>query len=272
MDNPDPLDNLNLSSAPEVLIAKSSPLKKILKISLISLGIIILILTVILTLNYFNILSLSSLFPDKLDWMPRQSLSQIPTKGKALNPEEPILMPDSSPTQSASYQIKAREVLVKLLSVIFTPSFIPSPVSNLNLTQDKTNQQNFIVTFNTRQASMSGNLTLNKAGDNISTIYLSMPKTDQKNVSAAVAQTIAPQFFSITPQGKWACKKIGNETYCENFWEEKSGARRGIGIQEPITFDNKEKGIAVFFCEHNKGSSIYSWQSCTTEFAKTGVK
>ncbi|MBU1000509.1 hypothetical protein KKE78_03900 [Patescibacteria group bacterium] len=92
MDNPDPLDNLNLSSAPEVLIAKSSPLKKILKISLISGGIIVLILALILTLNYFNILSPSSLFPKYFSFLPHQSLSQkAKNPAVASKPAKPVL-------------------------------------------------------------------------------------------------------------------------------------------------------------------------------------
>ena len=49
--------------------------------------VLIILILALATLNYLNILPLSKLLS------PSQTSTQIPTKGKALHPEEPILMP-----------------------------------------------------------------------------------------------------------------------------------------------------------------------------------
>jgi len=222
------------------------------KIVLISGGIVILILTIILTLNYFNILSLSSLFPEYFSWLPHQSLQT------SLSKEE--------------LQRKAQETLIKSLPKILIPSLLPTSSSNFSLTQDTGTAKSFSAKWNASQQPITATFTLIQQGYNLSSLNILFWIPQPLTPSAESAQTTIDSFFSIKPKNEWNCKDISGATYCESFWEEKDGTKQGLDIHGVLTARTNEKGVVVSFCERHKNNPLYSWQSCISEFAKTGLR
>ncbi|MDD5147688.1 MAG: hypothetical protein PHV63_04040 [Candidatus Daviesbacteria bacterium] len=252
MDSPNPSPLPTPEVTPQVYVQPASPLKKILKIALISLGIIVLVLVIILTLNYFNILSLSSLSPKYFSWLPHQTLQISPSKEELSS--------------------RAKKTLTAFLPNILVSSLIP-PMSDITFRQDKIVKENFTLLWDTKEGTANAALTMSSDEKKISSFNILFFKSQIASPSVELAQTIIPSIFSIEPKGVWGCKPIYSQTYCENFWEDKEGIRRGVNITGPFPENKQKIGLIVSFCEHTKeAKTIYSWQSCTSEFAKTGVK
>lgn len=185
----------------------------------------------------------------------------------------PIPTSQKKPTPiSVPLEVSARNAFINLLPKILQPSLIPSTTDML-FTQDKIVKESFNISWNTKEGTGGATLTLSSNGKEISSLNLSFLKTQTASPSVTLAQTIIPQFFSIEPKGTWKCSSLYDTTYCENFWEEENGVRRGLSINGIHSFKNGQKGLVLSFCEHGKdASTLYSWKSCTTEFAKTGLK
>lgn len=236
---------------------------------LISVSIAILLLLLLLTLNYFNILSLSKLFPNQFGWLPHMKYEQSQQMNNI------TISPTTSP--SASLLEPAKQTLINFLPTILTPSFLPKSSPEITLTQTKGIQESFSATWNSINGTESAILIVSPDGKNITQFYLSFLKSKSATPSEELAKITTSQFFLIQPKGKWGCKPINaSMTYCENFWEEPNGVKRGIGIKGLFTQgpNLKKEDIPqslIFYCEHNKDSKIYSWKSCASEFAETGV-
>lgn len=221
------------------------------------LGIIFIVITLILfplgILNYFNILPLSSLFPHQ---QPKQS-------------NDVKIPPTTAPTSSLAKQ--AKETLIAFLPTILKPPLLPQSSSDINLREDKGIKQFVSGTWDTKDGRAITIFTVSPDGKEISQLLIFFPYAVTSSISAEFAQSTIPKLFSITPKGKWACKTIPNTAnYCENFWEDQTGARKGIALKESTL--SQAKKITVYYCRHNKDSRLYSWKSCTPEFAESGVK
>jgi len=240
------------------------PAKKINLLGIIFI-IIILILFSLGFLNYLNILLLSTLFPNQLGWLPRK---EVPT-GTSQQSQQystAIITPTVSLTQ------QAEETLISFLPVILNPSLLPKSSSDVNLREDKGIKQSVSGTWDTKDGKAITILTVSPNGKEISQLLIFFPYVTTESVSTEFAQSIIPKLFSITPKGKWACKTIPDTAnYCENFWEEANGTRRGIALKRNIPFSQAKK-ITISFCERSQKSSLYSWKSCAVEFAETGVQ
>ena len=218
-------------------------------------------------LNYFNILPISEIWPNQLGFLPhRESLKQNPT----------TIIPPITPTTSLTDT--AKKTLNNYLPTILTPSFLPKSSSKITLTQTKGIQESFSTSWNAINGTESAILIVSPDGKNIMQFYLSFIKSKSASPSAELAKITTSQFFSIQPKGIWGCKPIYTSmTYCENFWEESNGVKRGIGIEGLFTKGPNLKKedlpqTMIFFCEHSQASSLYSWKSCASEFAESGVQ
>jgi len=209
-------------------------------------------------LNYFNILPLSKLFRDQLGFLPRRD---VPT-GTSQQPQQP-----SNVTLSPGEQ--AKQALINFLPTILNPSVLPKSDSDISLKQNEGLVESFSASWNVEEGTVSAILVLAPEYKNIVQSYLSLSQTENVSPSVELAQTTTSQFFLTQPKGKWGCKPIyiNTMTFCENFWEEESGERLGLGIIGV----SPEGSNLVFFCQHNKNSKLYSWKSCEYEFAQTGV-
>lgn len=220
----------------------------------VSVGIIALILSLGI-LNYFNILPLSKLWPGYLGFLPHKA----------------NVVADPTPASTISLPKQAKETLITFLPTILNPSLLPQSLSDINLT-DKSINQTVTGSWDLKDGRAITILTVSPNGKEISQLLIFFPYATTTSISAEFAQSTIPKLFSITPKGKWACKTIPNTaSYCENFWEEQNGIRRGIALKESIPLSPAKK-ITISLCEHSQKSRLYSWKSCITEFAKTGVQ
>ena len=230
------------------------------------IGIVIfsIFILLVLVLNYLNILPLSSLFPNYLGFLPHQQSKQE---------SNVTTTPSTMPLDE-----QAKQTLITFLPTILTPSFLPKSNSKITLTQTKGIQESFTASWNSISGTQSAILIVSPDGKNITQFYLSFIKSKSASPSAELAKITTSQFFLTQPKGIWGCKTIYTDmTYCENFWEESNGVKRGMGIEGLFTKGpNLPKEdlpqTVIFFCEHNKDSKLYSWKSCRAEFAEGGVR
>jgi len=249
--------------------------KGLLKVlALLKVGIIeVLLVSVVLVLlfevlNYFNILSLSKLYPNQLGWLPHQITPEThkPNYSPKLN------IPNiSSPIPDA-----AKQALNNFIPTILTPALIPKP-SQITIEQGKNLDKGFISSWHIEESAVTA-IVVTTDTNSIAQLHLLLEMPQDTPPSVDIASTITSKLFYIKPKREWGCKPLYNNTmtYCENFWEEKNGTRRGLGMkglftQQPNLIKGQSKAMIVF-CEHSKESKIYSWKSCEFEFAETGVK
>lgn len=220
------------------------------------LFVVIVLILVFGLLNYLNILKLSEIFPNQLGFLPRKD---APTGTSQQSKQY------NNVTVSPSDQ--AKQTLINFLPTILASSLLPAS-SEVTLIGEKENN-----TFSSplNQGSGKVTITVSSDGKQISELLLFLPYQTTDPASVQLAEQITPQFFLIEPKGTWGCKQLPSKaTYCENFWEEENGIRKGVGIQEPNPIKN-QKQLFLFYCENSKESSSYSWKSCTNEFSQTGV-
>ena len=221
------------------------------------------------TLNYFNILRLSELFPNQLDFLPRRN---VPTGTSQQSQQYSNVTISPTTANPSNLTQQAKKTLLDTLPNILTPILMPES-SQITIKQDKNPLgKTFISSWNTKEATESSVVAIFITTDsNISQLYLSLERPQNTPPSVDLASTITPQLFSVQPKGKWGCKPLSNSmAYCENFWEENDGIRRGLGIKGLFTqganLIRGQSEVMLVFCEHTKESKLYSWKSCEFEF------
>lgn len=156
------------------------------------------------------------------------------------------------------------------MPTIMVPALIPDP-TKLSLVQDKITPESFMVSWETKEATIGGRLALGNEGQNISSFYLSVLAQPGITLSADLAKATAAQFFLVEAKGTWKCGILENQKYCENFWEE-GNIKRGMGVYGSIPLADNRKFVSVFFCQHHQDTQLYPWQICDPKLTKAGVK
>jgi len=240
----------------------------LLKVGIIELFFVAIVLILLFgILNNFNILPLSTLFPNQLGWLPRK---EVPTGTSQQSPPPTI-------PRSLNLTNQAKQILTNSMQSILTSSLLPKSSADITLTQTQGIKESFSSAWDTKEGTVSAVLVVSPDGKDIVQSYLSFLKTESVPPSVGLTKAITSQFFSIQPNGTWGCKPIHiNMTYCENFWEEEDGTRRGLAMKGLLTqgvdLISGKPEVMLVFCEHTKQSKLYSWKSCEYEFAKTGVQ
>lgn len=248
---------------------KKHPLLKILLLDIGVVGTSIfgafgIIIIAFIALNYFSILSLSDLYPKYLSLLPHQQSTQTYTK--------PINIQPSISIPISSFPEIARNLFYEFASRNLAPDISPNPSTTV-FTQDGIDKNTFSYFWQTKDGTVSATFALSPiAIKEISYIYISLPLPDAPSEpTASLAQNTTSQFFLAKPQKDWKCKPIDKIIYCESFWKETSGIKKGFSISGPIAFTNGKTGLLMGLCEYHKDSTLYLSNSCTTEFAKTGL-
>ena len=222
-------------------------------------------------LNYFNILPISKIFPSQLGWLPQKEVPSGTSQQASNVTPPPTILPTPDLTQ------QARQTLMSFLPTILAPILIPEP-SQVTIEKEKNPLgKTFISSWNVKESTVAA-ILITTDNNNIAQLYLSFERPQDTPPTAELASTITSELFSIKPKGKWGCKPLNNNTmtYCENFWEEEDGTRRGLAVKGLLPPQNtdlakEQPEVLLVFCEHGKESKIYSWKSCEFEFAQTGV-
>jgi len=213
-------------------------------------------------LNYFNILKLSKLFPNQLGFLPRR---EIPT-GTSQQDNNTTIPSTVSPSD------QAKQALASLLLTIITPSFVPKSPSDITVFQGKTAREESRASWEARDGNQSARFISSTDGKQIIQLYILFDYNSNASVSADLTKETVSQFFSLVPKEPFSCKLLSSKAnYCESFWEEPNGTKRGIGMHEYKPFSSRTNKTTVFFCQFKKDSKSYSWKSCASEFSQTGV-
>lgn len=229
---------------------------------LVGTSIAILLLLLILVLNYFNILSLSRLFPSQLWWLPHKA---------------PMPSLQSTSTQNQSYTSndfqydtkKAKTILTEYIKNNIKPQFIPE---NLEIKQGLSidnklgeNKYTFGSYFIHNQTTISVNFHYkeNTNTPNDFFIFTQPTKVGKTTLTPDIANSsVASYFINASPITN--CDKKETTSYCENFRTESDG-KRGYGAL--IGQDQSRTPPAtisiVFTCFIPKESRDYdTTQSC----------
>lgn len=228
------------------------------------------------TINYFNLLPVSEVFPKYLGWLPRQERAK-PNNDIYNDFIKSYNTPRPTPTPPVTASFINNTLKPYLKSVVGEKTEVFG-ISEHLIKNGDTNK-NIVINLNTDAGTISGFLTLSNS-QSISSVSLSLTETapfPSPNPPFDLIQKEAAKFFSVEPKGQWGCK-IFKETafdlqFCENFWEEQGGTKRGIYYQNPTSVDARTKEIKVTFafCEFRQESANYNFKSCIKTFSETGI-
>lgn len=220
-------------------------------------------------LNYFNIINLSGMSPNLFGFLPhRSSPSQ---QSQQLN--NVTIVPTASPSGQGDLSSQAKQALISLLPTIITPSFAPKSSSNITIFQGRTPKDESRASWKAQDGNESARFVSSVNGNQIIQLYILFDLNSNASVSTDLAKKTVSKFFLLTSKEPFSCKLLSSKAnYCESFWEEPNGTKRGIGMHEYSPFSSGTNKTTVFFCQFMQESPSYSWKSCAEEFAETGVQ
>jgi len=224
----------------------------------------VLLLFLLLILNYFNILSLSRLFPNQLGFLPHREQNN-----------RPISQPTHSPTNYSpnTFQYdtkKAKKILTQYIKENIKSEFLPqnleikqglyidNKVSSLkNMFGSYFSKNNAIISINFHYKENTNN-------PNDFFIFIQLTKLEKVTLTPDIANSLSSSYF-INPYSPITnCDIKGTTSYCETFKIEKDG-KIGFGAiiaQDPSKSPPKLTSI-VFTCFIPKESKDYdTTQSC----------
>jgi len=235
MDGQIPTKALSENPVPPPISSSEKPIGKkgfLFKI----IFIVTLIVILFGVLNYFNILNLPQLSPNK---------SKAPIQ-KQFTPFVPTV--DS-----------AKKELIEALPKILNPSLIPDS-TDVIITQNNQNAQGFTGIWTVNESTASALFQVSPDSKGINQLHLSFKKNQTTPPSITTAPTLSSTYLSVVPKGKWECKplnpSIANSiTYCENFWEE-NGIKSRVVVQGLFTqgpaLVNKSPIISISYLQQSR--------------------
>ncbi|MDO8729565.1 MAG: hypothetical protein Q7K26_06865 [bacterium] len=235
----------------------------ILKILLLDIGVagsaifgaLGIIAIAFIALNYFNILSLSDLYPKLLPFLPRQTTNQTPPK--------PIL-PQQNISDLASLNKSAQE---------FADNILLSPYK-IKVSLKKGMPVGGNIYFPDTTASYSDDF--NNISFRIRVSYdknkkpldmtLSMfPLSTQEPISSASATVFASRYIKLPSQDmQWSCLKDTRfETIqCDTMTTQTDNRKVGISITANTQNESSTASGAINTCQIFPNSNMYSWSTC----------
>ncbi len=248
------------------------------KIALLEVGIIevlFVIAAIVLffaLLNYFNIVSLSRLYPQQFGWLPHlplaaenatQNSGNTVKSGRALHPNEPILKPSTPVAPDVIRKDMQSFAKQSLKPSLILPSFSIKPSTGPNGTILDPNR------FNAFWSLPDGtfvNISARygqKATPQDRNALLALPQLIA-NISATSANIITDKYFIIKTKGTWDCSKqtVNKKeiTRCLNLWTDKN-VKKEIDVIFLVTVAGKDS-TSLSYCERYPDSFYYSWKSC----------
>ena len=243
----------------EVVLKPDSKKKKGL---LEFVSVIILLILTLGILNYLNIIPLSSTFPF-LGFLPRNQFMQ--TQDQISTTAKPTLLPEMTADLSST-QKETEALFIEILSNTIYKHLMPEK-SKITTALNKNSK---VLTSTWEVNGVPGTGIFSPTPDNKGISEINLLFSDNRtSLSKETAPRITSSYFSFKPKGVWECNLMSgtNMNYCENFWEESDGTKKGIGVQQL-----SENDATVFFCQYSKESAQYAWKSCSPQFAQEGVK
>ena len=224
---------------------------------LIIILIAVLLLVLIINLNYFNVLRLSQMFPNLFGFLPHVSY-------ETAQQSEPNTTPDANQ--------RGKQLFNDTVSTIVSVSYHPSSFS-INFHETESDQGESLATWETQDGMAFARYEVSSGGENLRAVYILFDYNTNASASSDIAQQSTSQFFQVSPKEEFYCKDLVNgQLYCESFWTEEDGTKRGTGIQTQASSSQEPRNISVFYCQFTQESLSYSWQSCAPELAQIGTR
>lgn len=234
-----------------------------LKVELAGFGFVVVALILLFgILNYFNILSISDVFPKYFSWLPRQRVSVLP---------QPITQSSTGIKTTSSVPDFAKKDLTNFADSVIVPSSISTSLLEKNTYITDNNNTYATTTWNINGNEFKPTIKYGAKNALIDKQLLLSLSAALPILDASIAPSIAEQYLTVTPQTSFSCVTLPislKTMLCESFWQDTDGTKKGIDIISPIV-GNKAQ---VFYCERTPQSPDYAWQSCNTNFQDTGVK
>lgn len=221
------------------------------------IGLVFLVL--IFTLNYFNILPLSALFPNQLSWLPHKEKAQIPTPP----PQIPISITPTGYIRFPYDTTKAEKILKDYITDNIKETFIPSNIEvkqNLIATGELrgTDYQfgaNWISEDTTFHAALHYVKNANDLRD--AEIFITPKNIKGIIVDLTSSAELVKTYFKNLPEPlNFDCGVFENTTkFCEHFTINFLG-KSGFGIVQGK--DDNDDILFIFSCFFPKNDSYYT--------------
>ena len=241
-----------------------------LEIGLFEIGFVAVILLLLFgVLNYFNILSVSEVFPKQLGWLPRKEVSngtsqtKLASQGEALRGSGEKTAPSPANFTPTTFQYdteKAKTLLTQYIKDTIKPSLLPAniEIKQATINSKIENSSLFFASFNIQNASTAAVFRYDKTVNSTNSLSLSL---NLKNLSqftdtTTLANFLLSTYFS-TPLilSDPNCRMVSESVFCENF-QTTSDGKKGYGM---TIIGTPPKSInSIFTCSIPKESSDYS--------------
>lgn len=225
----------------------------------------ILIILLLLSLNYLNIISLSNLFPNQLGWLPHKNQSipsQQPTSTQNQNYSPNIFQYDTQ---------KAKTILTKYIKDSIKPELLPQTFDiKQGLSIDNSIDESSTHMFGSFIENTNETITINfhykentnKPNDYV--VFIQPSNIDKTTITTALANTLIASYFTKPYSPIENCNTNGTTSYCETFKIESDG-KKGFGaiIAQNASKSPPELTTIVFTCFIPKDSNKYDeMKSC----------
>jgi hypothetical protein len=237
-----------------------------LKMGVFEIGFVTAILLLLFgVLNYFNILSISAVFPRQLSWLPRQTTQTNVQTNSALKKNSALQNPTPAVFQ---YDVKKAETLVSnYIKDNIKPEFLPPKIEvKQGLSIDgrlEDIKYEFGSMFTANNASFSANFHYQEKTNtsNDFSIFIQPENAMQATATAILANSLLASYFT-DPYNISDCQTKGTASFCENFQILENG-KRGYGI---LLGNQGNKPLSIVFtCFVPKESKDYGvLKSCIT--------
>lgn len=209
-------------------------------------------------LNYFNILSLSELYPQLLSFLPHRQAS-LPNKQIPQTQS-----PKFSPYVFSYDTKKAEKLLTQYIKDNTKPEFLPEKIEvkqGLSIegrTEDI--KYEFGSRFTVNKDIFSANFHYKEKANsqNDFSIFIQPENVAQATATAALANSLTNTYFINPFQNISKCNSKTTASFCEDFKTESDG-KRGFGIA--IVAQGAKTLPVVFTCFIPKESEHYSTQT-----------
>ena len=268
---PSPSNIIKLNQTPSSISQNEKPEgKKGLLSEIVFVGIILILLFG--TLNYFNFLPISTLWPKQLGFLPHkqysnETMKQFNNRGNVTITPSPNYSPNTFQYDSE----KAKTIISQYIKDNIKPEFISQkPDIKQGLTIDNrmedSNKKQFGSYFTIKQSTISVNFhykeNTNTPNDFI--IFIQPLKVDKTTITADTANTLTTSYFTHPYNPIENCNIKGATSYCETFKTEFNG-KRGYGVvfANDQSVSPPKPTLIIFTCFIPKESNVYDKQkSC----------
>lgn len=177
-----------------------------------------------------------------------------------------------SPTPKSVYLEKAEQTMTPSLKQLLTTAYVPTSLTVAPVTRKDgsvTDEKLLVGTEEYANGSILISRTRyrNKNGA-LDYKYLDMflPQSLATLTQTGAEQT-AGQYFTTKPQGTWKCASVktaaGQTTQCENFWTDKLGVKKGIGITQQVHYKTEKRSV-LYYCELYRNGTRYKNTTCSS--------